>query len=154
MKVLMVCLGNICRSPMAEGILRKKSIEKGLSIEVDSCGTASYHVGNAPDPRSVEKALEYGVDISMLRARQFNSRDFQYFDSILVMDENNFRDVQNLAKTDSERNKVKLILQDTREAIEKNVPDPYYGGSQGFESVYQLLDNSLDTFIITHFDAK
>jgi protein-tyrosine phosphatase len=154
MKVLMVCLGNICRSPMAEGILRKKSIEKGLSLEVDSCGTAAYHVGNAPDPRSIEKSLEHGIDISMLRARQFNSMDFQNFDSILVMDRDNFRNVQNLAKSDYERNKVKLILHDSHEVIGNDVPDPYYGGSQGFETVYQLLDKSLDTFIITHFNAK
>ena len=151
----MVCLGNICRSPMAEGILREKAHKKGLSIEVDSCGTASYHVGEAPDSRAVKKSHEHGIDISMLRARQFSSKDFQNFDAILVMDESNYRDVLSLTKSQADKDKVKLILKDSSQSIEKNVPDPYYGGAQGFETVYQLLNKALDTFIITHIlDAK
>ncbi|SMC75439.1 low molecular weight protein-tyrosine-phosphatase [Moheibacter sediminis] len=131
MKILMVCLGNICRSPLAEGILRSKLNER---FHIDSAGTGDWHVGNCPDKRSVSVAKKYGIDISAQRARQFNPKDFDEFDLIYVMDESNFQDVISLAKNENHKSKVKLILGD------KNVPDPYYGGDEGFENVFQILD--------------
>jgi len=147
MKVLMVCLGNICRSPLAEGILRFKSKEKGIDIEVDSCGTAAYHVGEKPDPRSVLKANEHDIDISNLRGRQFSKSDFEYFDHILTMDKYNQMDILQLAENDAQRDKVKMILSYSESTSEKDVPDPYYGGSDGFEKIYQILDKACDVFI-------
>lgn len=134
MKILMVCLGNICRSPLAEGILRSKLSEEFF---IDSAGTGDWHVGKSPDKRSVSIAKKYGIDISTQRARQFNPKDFDEFDLIFVMDESNYEDVISLAKTEIHRSKVKLILGDFKN---KNVPDPYYGGDEGFENVYQMLD--------------
>lgn len=131
MKILMVCLGNICRSPLAEGILRSKL---GDNFFIDSAGTGSWHVGQCPDKRSVSVAKKYGIDISTQRARQFKVEDFDEFDLIYVMDQSNFEDVITLAKNEKQRSKVKLILGD------KNVPDPYYGGDDGFENVYRMLD--------------
>ncbi len=130
MKILMVCLGNICRSPMAEGIMRKLGEKK---VEVDSAGTADYHIGFQPDKRMIATAKEHGVDISNLRARQFQSDDFDSFDLIFAMDSSNYQDIISLAKDDNDKQKVKMILDNS------NVPDPYYGGDEGFEHVYQLL---------------
>ena len=126
----MVCLGNICRSPMAEGIMRKLG---GKKVEVDSAGTADYHIGFQPDKRMIATAIEHGVDISNLRARQFQSDDFDSFDLIFAMDSSNYRNIISLAKDDNDKQKVKMILDNS------NVPDPYYGGDEGFEHVYQLL---------------
>ena len=145
--ILMVCLGNICRSPLAEGILRSKSEGSNLGIEVDSCGTASYHVGEKPDPRSVLKANDYGIDISTLKARQFEMSDFDKFDFILTMDKYNQMDVLELAENELQRNKVRMILSYNQVGDIKDVPDPYYGGSQGFENVYHLLNDACDSFI-------
>lgn len=131
MKILMVCLGNICRSPLAEGILRSKLSEE---FHIDSAGTGDWHVGNCPDKRSISVAKKYGIDISAQRARQFNPNDFDEFDLIYVMDKSNFEDVISLAKSEIHKSKVQLILGD------KNVPDPYYGGDEGFESVFKMLD--------------
>lgn len=130
----MVCLGNICRSPLAEGILRSKLNEE---FHVDSAGTGDWHVGQGPDKRSVAVAKKYGIDISMQRARQFQTSDFEDFDLIYVMDESNFKDVIAIAKNENQKSKVKLILGDLEN---KNVPDPYYGGDEGFENVYKMLD--------------
>lgn len=130
MKVLMVCLGNICRSPLAEGILR----EMQPSWEIDSAGTAGYHIGSAPDPRMISTAAGHQIDISMLRARQFTSADFDAFDRIYAMDSSNYTDILSLASSAEDRAKVQMMLGEG-----KNVPDPYYGGDEGFETVYQLL---------------
>lgn len=138
MKILMVCLGNICRSPLAEGILRSKLNEE---FHIDSAGTGDWHVGQGPDKRSVTVAKKYGIDISMQRARQFQISDFEDFDLIYVMDESNFKDVMALAKNENQKSKVKLILGDSEN---KNVPDPYYGGDEGFENVYKMLDKVAD----------
>lgn len=146
MKILMVCLGNICRSPLAEGILRSKLNGK---FYVDSAGTGNWHVGNCPDKRSIEVAKKHGIDISAQRARQFNSKDFDAFDLIYVMDESNFQDVISLAKTEIHKSKVKLILGEWEELNDKNVPDPYYGGDEGFENVFQMLDE-----VATHIATK
>lgn len=131
MKILMVCLGNICRSPLAEGILRSKLSEE---FHIDSAGTGDWHVGNCPDKRSISVAKKYGIDISAQRARQFNPKDFDEFDLIYVMEESNFEDVISMAKSEIHKSKVQLILGD------KNVPDPYYGGDEGFENVYKMLE--------------
>lgn len=144
--VLMVCLGNICRSPLAEGILRHLAVSQNLAIEVDSCGTANYHVGSKPDVRSIKKAKEYDIDISNLRGRQFQTSDFDMFDLIYVMDQSNYNNVIALARNEQDKQKVKLIL---NEISDKNdeVPDPYYGEADGFEHVYQLLNEACKNII-------
>ncbi|WP_431121617.1 low molecular weight protein-tyrosine-phosphatase [Flagellimonas flava] len=136
-KVLMVCLGNICRSPLAEGVLRSK-IDEG-SIFVDSAGTAGYHVGNAPDKRSIAVALKHGIDISHQKCRKFSTNDFQEFDVIYVMDLSNFSNVLRLANSREDEKKVKLLLDEVDLGFNE-VPDPYYGGPDGFENVYQMVD--------------
>lgn len=147
MRVIMVCLGNICRSPLAEGILRHKLIQRGLKYDVDSAGTANYHVGSTPDPRSIQVAHDHGIDISKLRGRQFTQADFDAFDYILVMDKQNMSNVKKMARTKHDEEKVKLIcsFQENNNIIE--VPDPYYGTSQDFEKVYVLLDEVIDSFL-------
>ncbi|WP_422348237.1 low molecular weight protein-tyrosine-phosphatase [Flagellimonas sp.] len=136
-KVLMVCLGNICRSPLAEGVLRSK-IDEG-AIFVDSAGTAGYHVGNAPDKRSIAVALKHGIDISHQKCRKFSANDFQEFDVIYVMDLSNFSNVLRLANSREDEKKVKLLLDEVDLGFNE-VPDPYYGGPDGFENVYQMVD--------------
>ena len=146
-KILMVCLGNICRSPLAHGILsHKASIEK-LPIFVDSAGTGSWHVGSAPDSRSIAVAKKYGINISMQKARQFNTNDFNEFDHIFVMDNSNLTDVLRLASSKEDSEKVELILKQTKSPEVLSVPDPYYGGDQGFEYVYELLDKACQQII-------
>ena len=152
--MLMVCLGNICRSPMAEGILRSKAKKLGLSIHVDSCGTANYHVGERPDVRSISKSKEHGIDISRLFGRQFSSEDFENFDHILVMDNSNFTNVERQAKNKVDLKKVDMILNYSDKGSDRDVPDPYYGGEDGFEKVFQLLDKACDSFIIHHFNGS
>lgn len=142
MKILMVCLGNICRSPLAEGILQTKVGDNHL---VDSAGTGDWHVGEQPDRRSVAVAKKYGVDISDQRAMHFNPIFFEEFDFIFAMDEQNAIDLQKLARTKEEKEKIKLILEGNGET--KNVPDPYYDGEEAFEHVYQLLDEATDGII-------
>ncbi|WP_421802557.1 low molecular weight protein-tyrosine-phosphatase [Flagellimonas sp.] len=140
-KVLMVCLGNICRSPLAEGILKSKVDSN--KIFVDSAGTAGYHVGNLPDKRSISVAQKYGIDINDQKCRKFSKEDFSEFDHIYVMDRSNFSDVANLAETKEEANKVKLLLSEVELGI-REVPDPYYGGNDGFENVYQMIDSACE----------
>ncbi len=138
----MVCLGNICRSPLAEGIMRSKLTNDGFLI--DSAGTANYHVGSSPDKRSVSIAKKYGLDISRLKGRQFKVLDFDAFDLIYVMDESNFNDVIGLARNDGDIAKVKLILNEVYPNQNYSVPDPYFGGDEGFENVYKMLNEACD----------
>lgn len=145
LNVLMVCLGNICRSPLAHGILEKKIGEQKLNWTVDSCGTSGWHKGELPDSRSIEVAAENGIDLSDQRSRQFELIDFQKFDVILVMDSSNFQNVIRLAKNMDEKEKVKLIMNFAYPGENRKVPDPYYEG--GFGHVYNLLNNALDAFI-------
>ena len=136
----MVCLGNICRSPLAEGVLQEKLNRKGLDIKVESAGTGGWHVGQGPDRRAIAIANKYGVDISRQKARQFAATDFQEFDIIYAMDGSNLSDIVALAKSSEDIEKVRLILDELNVENNNYVPDPYYGGDEGFEKVYQLLD--------------
>jgi protein-tyrosine phosphatase len=139
MKILMVCLGNICRSPLAHGLLRSKV---GNHITVDSAGTGDWHAGEAPDQRMIRTARKHGVDISDLRARQFTIEDFDRFDRIYAMDQSNYENIVKLARSEQDKLKVQLFLSLTNPEAPADVPDPYFGGDEGFEHVYQLLDNA------------
>ena len=139
-KILMVCLGNICRSPLAEGILRAKLPKDGFVV--DSAGTSNYHIGSPPDRRSIAIAKKYGLDISYLKGRQFTVNDFDAFDLIYVMDESNYNNVIYLAKNENDKQKVKYILNEIYPNQNYGVPDPYYGGTEGFENVYKMLDEA------------
>lgn len=139
-RILMVCLGNICRSPLAEGIMQSKVNPE--EVFVDSAGTAAYHVGELPDARSIEVARKYGIDLTTQQARKFTSKDFAKFDVIYAMDEYNYRNILNLAKGKMEAKKVKMILNEVHIQQDLSVPDPYYGGDEGFENVYQMLDEA------------
>ncbi|MFQ3297260.1 MAG: protein-tyrosine phosphatase [Polaribacter sp.] len=141
-KVLMVCLGNICRSPLAEGILQSKVPQE--SFFVDSAGTAAYHVGNFPDERSIAVAEKYGIDITQQKARKFTLQDFLDFDIIYAMDKSNYQNIISLASSDEAIGKVKMILNETQPDKNLSVPDPYYGGDSGFEEVYKMLNEACD----------
>ena len=130
MKILFVCLGNICRSPLAEGILKHIN----PNIKVDSAGTSNYHTGCPPDIRMIETAQSYGIDISNLAARQFVTNDFNRFDKIFIMDDENYKNVVALAENESHIKKVNFTHPKT-----KNIPDPYYSEKNGFIEVYNIL---------------
>lgn len=138
MKILMVCLGNICRSPLAEGVLKSKVSE---NVTVDSAGTSGYHDGEQPDERSIEVAHKHGIDITHQRSRKFTVADFDNFDIIYAMDDSNYHNIVGLSRNDEDVQKVKMILNEV-EPNNINVPDPYYGGNEGFENVYQMLDEA------------
>lgn len=150
----MVCLGNICRSPMAEGIVRDKIEELGLDIELDSAGTGDYHIGEAPDKRARANMSQNGHDISDLRARQFTSEDFKAFDRIFVMDRSNYDNVVRLASNDEEKAKVELFLNLASPGSDAEVPDPYFGGDSGFQHVYELLSKATDRLMEELADEK
>ncbi|WP_250432662.1 low molecular weight protein-tyrosine-phosphatase [Hanstruepera flava] len=139
-KILMVCLGNICRSPLAEGILKSK-LPKSDFI-VDSAGTGNYHVGDLPDKRSIQVAEKYGLDITNQRGRQFTVLDFDNFDLIYVMDESNYQNVIKLARNQDDVDKVNFILNEIYPNQNHSVPDPYTGGIQGFENTFKMLDEA------------
>jgi protein-tyrosine phosphatase len=148
MKILMVCLGNICRSPLAEGVLRHKLTQLEIKhITVDSAGTSNFHIGEHPDPRTQENAALHNIDLSKLTARQFHQKDFDLFDVIYVMDAENYKNVKLLARNDNDLSKVHLLLNEIFPNENRAVPDPYFGGSEGFENVYQLVDKACDKII-------
>ena len=138
----MVCLGNICRSPLAHGILESKLPED--SFYVDSAGTSGYHNGELPDTRSIAVAKKYGLDLTNQRSRKFTRSDFRDFDIIYAMDQSNYHNILDLAESESDKSKVKLILNELSPNSNAEVPDPYYGGDQGFENVYKMLDDACD----------
>lgn len=137
--ILMVCLGNICRSPLAHGLLESKLSQE--NFYVDSAGTANYHVGDAPDARSIKVAKQHGIDISQQLGRQFQISDFDSFDHIYVMDDSNYENLIKLARNEEDRVKVKSILSIDHSITANAVPDPYYGDFSDFEHAYALLDN-------------
>ena len=147
MKILMVCLGNICRSPLADGLLRKKVADNKLNVIVDSAGTSSYHVGSAPDKRMILTADTRGVSIEKLQARVFTKSDFKDFDHIYVMDKSNLEDVLELAENEKDESKVSLILNEINPSSDNEVPDPYFGGQDGFAHVYDMLNEATDLII-------
>ena len=141
----MVCLGNICRSPLAEGILREKT--KHLDLTIDSAGTAGYHIGKSPDPRAVAVAKKHDINISKLKARQFSRIDFENFDTIYVMDINNLSQLISLSSNAQERNKIRLILNEIDPKNHDSVPDPYYDDN-GFKKVYNMLNEACEKIAI------
>jgi protein-tyrosine phosphatase len=147
MKVLFVCLGNICRSPMAEGVLRTKAKEGSVSLEIDSCGTGDWHIGETPDERAQQCMKDLGDDISDLRARQFEKKDFDAYDRIFVMDKSNYQNVVVQASNNEQKEKVELFLNLSHPEEDREVPDPYFGGSEGFHNVYKMLDSAAKSFL-------
>lgn len=141
-KILMVCLGNICRSPLAEGILQNKLPKKQYLI--DSAGTANFHINKAPDARSIATAKKFGIDISQQKCRQLTPADFELFDHIYVMDQNNYKNVLQMAPNEKAKQKVKIILNELHPNKNLEVPDPYYGNLQDFEKVYTILNEVCD----------
>lgn len=139
-KILMVCLGNICRSPLAHGILESKL--NTFKFYVDSAGTAAYHVGHQPDRRSIKVAKNNNIDISHQTARQFKASDFDRFDYIYAMDSSNYTNIISLARNNSDIGKVKLFLEENPNISNKNIPDPYYGDMSDFEYVFDLIETT------------
>ena len=142
MKILMVCLGNICRSPLAQGILEARAREAGLNWEVDSAGTMHYHVNEPPHIQSQKTAQKNGIDISAQRCRQFLASDFDSFDRIYVMDNNNYRDVQKIGGDSWQEGKVERLLDVLYPSEKREVPDPYYGTEKDFDAVFLLIDQA------------
>lgn len=141
----MVCLGNICRSPLAHGILQSRIEAHDLDWEVDSAGTSAWHVGEQPDNRSVAIARSNGIDIRGQRARQFKPNDLAYYDIIYVMDSSNYQNVRRLDHTNSHSHKIKLILNNVYPKENRAVPDPYY--ENNFQEVYQMIEQAIDKII-------
>ncbi|GAA3934769.1 low molecular weight protein-tyrosine-phosphatase [Litoribacillus peritrichatus] len=148
MKILFVCLGNICRSPTADGVFRKVIKQAGLdgAVYVDSAGTAGWHIGKSPDGRSSEVALSRGYDLSLLRSRQVSSDDFSEFDLLLAMDSDNYSDLLSLCPNEH-RHKVKKFLSYSSILPDGDVPDPYYGGEAGFERVLDLVEEACEALL-------
>lgn len=145
--IMFVCLGNICRSPMAHGIFREKAEKRGLKIHIESSGTSGFHVGEHADPRSISTLRAKGIDIMDLRSRKFTSADFNDYDFIFTMDQQNQNDVLRMAEIANSQNKPEMIMNLSYPEENISVPDPYYGGATGFEDVYQMLDKALDKLL-------
>jgi protein-tyrosine phosphatase len=156
MKILMVCLGNICRSPLAEGIMQDKINRAGLEWTVDSAGTAGYHVGEPPHKLSQKVALHNGVNISRQACRQFSIADLRDFDKIYVMDRDNYRNVKQMGGEAWDGQKVSLILDALYPGQQKEVPDPWYGTEKDYHFVYEMLDKACDKILLDlqHLSAK
>lgn len=145
-RILFFCMGNICRSPTAEGVMRAKLAAAGLDVAVDSAGTHGYHVGAPPDERSQEHAARRGYDLSALRARQLVAQDFSQFDLVLAMDADNLAHAERLCPP-AQRHRLKLLLDCAPQAGKRQVPDPYYGGAAGFEEVLDLVEAACDALV-------
>ena len=143
----MVCLGNICRSPMAHGLLQHKVQQQKRDWEVDSAGTSGYHEGQLPDPRSIACMKGHGIDITYQQSRLITYDDLKEFELVYVMDANNYKDVCNMARTEEQVSKIRMIMSEVNPDVETDVPDPYYGGDKGFENVYKMLDIATDKIL-------
>lgn len=153
MKILMVCLGNICRSPLAEGILQQKAQEAGLVWEVDSAGTNGYHTGEPPHPLSIQVAKANGIDISNQRSRKFTASDLEDYDRIYAMASDVLIDMLSIANGKFDSNKVSLFLEESFPGEEKDVPDPWYGPEAGYHEVFAIINENCDQ-IIKKFSGK
>ncbi len=147
MNILMVCLGNICRSPIAEGVMLAKFLKYRITGKVDSAGVISFHSGEKPDHRAIEIAESNGVDIAGQKARQFMKSDFQDFDLILTMDKSVYDEIRGQANDQNQADKVQLFLPFAGINQSDNVPDPYYGGREGFQLVFSLIDDGCERII-------
>lgn len=146
MKILMVCLGNICRSPLAEGILKQKIRAEGMDWTVDSAGTGRWHVGEKPDPRSIAVAKKNGLDITDQRGRQLKADDLEEYDLIFAMDSSNYQNIMALATNEEQKEKVEMIMNMVKPNYNINVPDPYWG-DDGFDNVYAMLEEASEAII-------
>jgi len=154
-KILFVCLGNICRSPLAEAVFKHKIKAKGIAdrFEVDSCGTANYHIGDTPDPRTIANARKNGVSINHL-GRQLSERDLEYYDHIFAMDNSNLRNIQALPDASKYSDKIRLMRDYDTIGTGSEVPDPYYGHERDFQEVFDILDRSTEALIETLTHSK
>ena len=147
MKILMVCLGNICRSPLAEGILQDKADRVGLHWTVDSAGTAGYHIGETPHHLSQKVAKLNGIDISNQKGRKFQKEDILYYDKIYVMDNSNYNDVKDICGNNWKEEKVDLLLNELFPGEDRGIPDPWYGGEDGFQVVFEMIDRACERIV-------
>ena len=151
MKVLMVCLGNICRSPLAEGILEDKARKAGLNWKVDSAGTGNYHIGQPPHRLSQKVAKMNGVDICQQKCRQFVKEDMQEFDKIYAMDSDVYNDIKHISRELWDPSKTDLLMNEAYPGKNIDVPDPWYGVEKDYQEVYEMIDKACDAIIEKHF---
>jgi protein-tyrosine phosphatase len=147
MKILMVCLGNICRSPIAEGLMRQKIHSAGLDWEVASSGTESYHVGSAPHRHSQDICTRFGVDIAHQRAQQFKAKDFEQYDKIYALATDVYNEIKRIGGKNADMSKVDLLLNELTPGRNESVPDPYYGGPEGYIFVYDIINSACEAII-------
>ena len=150
MKILMVCLGNICRSPLAEGILQDKAFKTGLTWSIESAGTNSYHIGDPPHPMSQKVAKINSIDISKQRARRFTASDFEVYDKIYALAKDVMEDIRLIAKNKYDESKVDLLMNELYPGKNKDVPDPYYGAEAGYHDVYTMIEKVCDAIILNY----
>jgi protein-tyrosine phosphatase len=150
MKILMVCLGNICRSPLAEGILQDKAFKAGLTWSIESAGTNSYHLGEPPHPLSRKVARQHGIDISHQRARRFTAEDFTIYDKIYALATDVMEEIKRIAKNKFDASKAELLMNELYPGKDMDVPDPWYGPEPGYHEVYELLDKVCERIIEKH----
>jgi len=150
MRILMVCLGNICRSPIAEGVLRHKVKQHGLDWVVESAGTESYHIGEMPHRSSQKICMAHGIDISGFRARKFTADAFEEYDIIYAMAQDVYREIKHIGGRAADMDKVELFLNALHSGCNESVPDPYYGAEEGFKTVYNMIDKACDAIIMKY----
>lgn len=147
MRILMVCLGNICRSPIAEGVLQHKATERGLNWVVDSAGTESYHIGEPPHRHSQHICLQHGIDISGQRARRFSRADLDRYDIIYALATDVYGEIERIVGRSADSSNVKLFLDELQPGANASVPDPYYGEQDGYTHVFELIDQTCEAII-------
>ena len=154
MKILMVCLGNICRSPLAEGILKKKALQAGLNWTIDSAGTNGFHTGQAPHHLSQKVARQNNIDISKQISRNFKAEDFNYYDKIYAMAGDVITDMKRISGKDFNKNKATLFLNELQPDQNRDVPDPWFGDEDGYHEVFALINKTCDAIVINYFASN